>query len=85
MLGLEAPSTFFLVLLLQELRLFVSPRTNPDTDTGTCPIPPVTVFRVKAYCGRTRESTARGFTLAVDLSLTELPLDARTVTERQIG
>ena len=55
MLGLDAPSTFFLVLLLQELRLFASPRTNPDTDTGTgpivTPIPPVTVFRVKDYIG----------------------------------
>jgi len=51
MLGLDAPSTFFLVLLLQELRLFASPRTNPDTDTCTGPIPPVTVFRVKAYSG----------------------------------
>jgi hypothetical protein len=37
--------------LLQELRLFVGPKTNPDTDTGTGPIPPVTVFRVKAYSG----------------------------------
>ena len=35
--------------------LFASPRTNPDTDTGTgpivTPIPPVTVFRVKDYIG----------------------------------
>ena len=41
-------SSFF---LLQELRPFVGPKTNPDTDTGTGPIPPVTVFRVKAYSG----------------------------------
>ena len=54
MLGLDALSTFFLVLLLQELRLFVGPKARflvPDTDTGTGPIPPVTVFRVKAYSG----------------------------------
>jgi hypothetical protein len=42
---------FQILLLLQELRLFVVPKTNPDTDTGTGPIPPVTVFRVKAYSG----------------------------------
>ena len=42
----DRSSSFF---LLQELRPFVGPKTNPDTDTGTCPIPPVTVFRVKAY------------------------------------
>ena len=47
--GLARRSLLFLVLLLQELRLFASPRTNPDTGTG--PIPPVTVFRVKAYSG----------------------------------
>ena len=54
--------------------LFASPRTNPDTDTGTGPIPPVTVFRVKAYSGGVlaRAGTARGFTLSVDLSLAEL-------------
>jgi len=40
-----------LPFLLQELRLFASPRPNPDTDTGTGPMPPVTVFRVKAYSG----------------------------------
>jgi hypothetical protein len=46
----DAPSSF----LLQELRLFVGPKTRslvPDTDTGIGPIPPVTVFRVKAYSG----------------------------------
>jgi hypothetical protein len=49
--GLVRRRSSFLVLLLQELRLFVGPKTNPDTDTGTGPIPPVTVFRVKAYSG----------------------------------
>jgi len=39
------------LLLLNWCNLFASPRTNPDTDTGTGPIPPVTVFRVKAYSG----------------------------------
>ena len=31
-----------ILLFLQELRLFVGPKTNPDTDTGTGPIQPVT-------------------------------------------
>ena len=34
--------------------MFVGPKTRslvPDTDTGTGPIPSVTVFRVKAYSG----------------------------------
>ncbi len=53
----DDPSSFLLLApcsLLQELRLFVGPKPRflvPDTDTGTGPIPPVTVFRVKAYSG----------------------------------
>ena len=43
--------TIVLWILLQLLRPFTSPRIIPDTDTGTGPIPPVTVFRVKAYIG----------------------------------
>ena len=46
--------TILLLILLELLRLFAGPRARslvPDTDTGTGPIPPVTVFRVKAYSG----------------------------------
>jgi len=44
----QPPVLFF---CCEKLCLFVGPKTNPDPDTGTAPIPPVTVLRVKAYSG----------------------------------